>query len=1127
MVVAVGLVAAPTRGGLADLPQRPPAAAKVSAERTRGSLSALVIFAKFAGQAVGETAKPTWADDLFDPLLPGSFTHFYNEMSRGQLKVTGQVLPRRYSSKAPASAYVAGPGESYGHYGRFNLEILQQADEDADFGRFDNDGSDGLPNSGDDDGYVDVVFINLLTVPEGFFIGRATGFASLGLDGDYISDDASPSGGYIRVRSRFSGFGGTTQRGHVFSVTAGTMCHEFGHVLGLPDLFDQSSVFNGEELVPEEDSAGIGKWGLMGLGTLGWGVEDGPNAFSAWTLMALGWLGRDNGNLVEVSQSLRQVVVEQIDRGGKVYKIPLSPDEYFLVENRQASGSYYNRNIPGGGLLVWHVDERADNDEERHKKVDLVCADGLFADRGYPGEQPDPVAGRDNLDYWSRDGGYAAIHNGNQGDATDPFDGVQITRFAYDTNPGARAHTGATRNLPMGFALDDIRSLGDGRVSLDILLRQPLAGHITSDTTWSGQVDVDGDIVVEPGITLTIAAGTEVTFHLGDRRVGGFDPGRCELIAYGDLVVEGDVAAPVTLRSGAARPGRSDWLGMLLMAGQQPGLEETMATGGLVIDNAQYPLLRSRLPLGRTTWSGPLRVPWDVLVPAGAELVIEGGTAIRFAPEDLGFVGLVPPYVELSVEGAVRIEGMAGRSVIMTVDAFGSSGFWYGLRLLPGAVMEADFLELYRSGYGVIGEVSANGRLRLTDSLFQGLGIAMSLTVFGEAAVARTEVRDALLTGVRVEGTGCLLLAGSSITGCGQEAISLGNCSLEAVATIIEDNGDLEGDDPRSGISAEGGRGQRVLLRQCTIGGNGSHGLDLEGWEGSAEVYDTDIVANRRGGMLVSAVEHLRLEESRIEGNSGGGGQLAGSPIVVRSTRFSGNAGGGLALTDPMAGSTVEASHFLGEGLRIENGGETTISGNTFEGAAIGLETVDATPAVARNRFEGNTTGLLVRGGRVPSRIANNIFVDNQLAARNLAAVALDAEGNYWGTLDSTAIGEMVAGAVDWTPFLKEAPAITAVAEVASGLPSEFALYQSYPNPFNASTAIAFDLAQPGVAQLAVFDVLGRRVRTISSRWLEGGRHLETWDGRDETGRPAGTGVYVYRLRAGALQASGKLLLVR
>ena len=178
-----------------------------------GTYNALVIFAKFRGEADGADSKPSWADDLFDPGVPGSFAHFYDEMSRGQLRVRGEVLPKRYSSLEAAAAYLPEEGGASGDYPRFNLEILTQADADVDMSRFDNDGPDGVPNSGDDDGYVDVVFINLLTVPVNFLLRTATGLASLGFDADFISDDPAAGGGYIRVRGRFSGFGGTTQRG--------------------------------------------------------------------------------------------------------------------------------------------------------------------------------------------------------------------------------------------------------------------------------------------------------------------------------------------------------------------------------------------------------------------------------------------------------------------------------------------------------------------------------------------------------------------------------------------------------------------------------------------------------------------------------------------------------------------------------------------------------------------------------------------------------------------------------------------------------------------------------------------------------------------------------------------------
>ena len=67
------------------------------------------------------------------------------------------------------------PETGLGRFAAFNREVLANVDAEIDLGRYDNDGPDGLPNSGDDDGYVDFLFINLRSVPTDFFVGTATG----------------------------------------------------------------------------------------------------------------------------------------------------------------------------------------------------------------------------------------------------------------------------------------------------------------------------------------------------------------------------------------------------------------------------------------------------------------------------------------------------------------------------------------------------------------------------------------------------------------------------------------------------------------------------------------------------------------------------------------------------------------------------------------------------------------------------------------------------------------------------------------------------------------------------------------------------------------------------------------
>lgn len=94
--------------------------------------------------------------------------------------------------------------------------------------------------------------------------------------------------------------------------------------------------------------------------------------------------------------------------------------------------------------------------------------------------------------------------------------------------------------------------------------------------------------------------------------------------------------------------------------------------------------------------------------------------------------------------------------------------------------------------------------------------------------------------------------------------------------------------------------------------------------------------------------------------------------------------------------------------------------------------------------------------------------------------------------------------------------------------PSEFALLQNYPNPFNPSTTIGFSVSQSGSVLLDIYDLTGRHVRTLLSGGVAAGQHAVQWDGRDERGSSVGSGVYFYRLRAGAnYTASRKMLLMK
>ena len=94
-------------------------------------------------------------------------------------------------------------------------------------------------------------------------------------------------------------------------------------------------------------------------------------------------------------------------------------------------------------------------------------------------------------------------------------------------------------------------------------------------------------------------------------------------------------------------------------------------------------------------------------------------------------------------------------------------------------------------------------------------------------------------------------------------------------------------------------------------------------------------------------------------------------------------------------------------------------------------------------------------------------------------------------------------------------------------VPAAYALYQSYPNPFNPTCFIRFDVPHSGNVTLRVFDASGRVVRTVADRWMDSGSYTEAWDGRDDSAVDAPSGVYFYELAAPDFRSTRKAVMLR
>lgn len=108
---------------------------------------------------------------------------------------------------------------------------------------------------------------------------------------------------------------------------------------------------------------------------------------------------------------------------------------------------------------------------------------------------------------------------------------------------------------------------------------------------------------------------------------------------------------------------------------------------------------------------------------------------------------------------------------------------------------------------------------------------------------------------------------------------------------------------------------------------------------------------------------------------------------------------------------------------------------------------------------------------------------------------------------------------------LRESGTVGVESERATPLP--IISLENRPNPFNPSTTISFTLPEPGKAELKVYDITGRKVRTLVSGPVSSGEHSVVWDGRDDSGQPVASGVYLSRLEAGGKVRNAKMLLVK
>jgi hypothetical protein len=504
---------------------------------------------------------------------------------------------------------------------------------------------------------------------------------------------------------------------------------------------------------------------------------------------------------------------------------------------------------------------------------------------------------------------------------------------------------------------------------------------------------------------------------------------------------------------------------------------------------------------------GPVRadaihVPQDVpTIQAALDSISDGDTVLV----GLGVYSeaLIAPPLHFALKGDVIPDtGEFPRPVIDVASLPGADTLTC-LRLYPGARALIEDMVFRHGRMGIRMQTdSVILRRCILDSSRWGFYEDM----YGGSATlefGRCIVRDHTLLGIYVLDYGIIVDSSSFLSG-GGTALCLGGAGSRITASRF---GGI------AGLSSLAVMGSNSEVSNCSFG--------------------PSIVSSQRLLLLFQGQENTRVRDNIFTGNLVTDAVLKAVALAAGTFRIENNSWIDNASETGTAGIRVDPDR---PDYHAFWGG--TIRGNIFSncfgaaGSGNALYTVEDVD-VSANRFEeyaadphdAPTIHVATTNNAI---LRDNLFLNTGWALRSDVS-ALDADSNWWGdasgpyhaTQNPGGLGDTIVGNADFTPWYGDTSFLSVGDQINVPHPSSYVLC-SYPNPFNPTTQIRFDLPQAALVNLTIFDVLGRKVETLLNDTRSAGSHHIVWNAENQA-----AGIYFARMRAGDYIRTTKLLLLK